>query len=78
MVIHEILYILQSWLILVMSNKLCVHLASHINMACPLVIMEYVAFGFLEMSFILWHCTHYCIAWHLELCRNPMVATVPV
>ena len=32
----------------------------------------------LEMAFILWHCTHYCIAWHLELCRKPMVATVPV
>jgi len=61
-----------------MSNKLFVHLSLYIYMACSLVITKGVAFGILEMAYIVWLCTHYCIAWHSELCRKPMVATVPV
>ena len=34
---------------------------------------------FFEMVLILWHCIIlHCMAWHLELCRDPMVATIPV
>ena len=44
--------------------------------------MEYMVFGYyLDMASILWHCIMlHCIAlhWHMELCREPMVPTVPV
>ena len=34
---------------------------------------------YLDITFILWHCIMlHCIALHLELCRKPMVATVPI
>ena len=69
--------IIQSWLILFMLNKLFMHLSVYIIMACSLVIMEYVVFGFWRWHLYCGIASH-CIAWHLELCREPMVATVPV
>jgi len=44
--------------------------------------MDFGAFGIWIVSFWRRHMsfgiTSHCIAWHLELCREPMVATVPV
>jgi len=53
------------------------HLSVYIIMACSLVIMEYVVFGFWRWHLYCGIASH-CIAWHLELCREPMVATVLV
>ena len=46
-----------------MSNKLFVHLSLYINMACSLVIMEYVAFGFGDGIYIMaLHTLLHCMA----------------
>jgi len=33
-----------------------------------------------DVAFILWYCImlHFALHWHMELCREPMVPTVPV
>ena len=72
-----------------MLQKHCLYLSILIIMDYSLfpswqyMLFEYGVYGIrilFDMAFILWHCImlHFAFHWHLELCREPMVPTVPV